>query len=273
MPVWRDSLTRILSASRDEAERWLPKAMMNPALWFDKYFLARNGEDKEARQNHVHRVVLLFNKNVSAKENKDLESDKIELAYAQFFKRWKEALEERKAMMREAETLGRLSIHLGAPSVLETSVLFKHPYGIPYIPGRALKGLAARFARLYLGEAWRADRDAYQTLFGTIEAEGMVTFYDALPIPESVLIHSDVMNVHHSEYYRDGKVPPADWDSPTPIPFISVTGRFLIALEGQPKWVRTAFQILRLAFRYVGVGAKTSSGYGRLRLILDKDDA
>ncbi|KAF0250465.1 MAG: hypothetical protein FD167_137 [bacterium] len=36
----------------------------------------------------------------------------------------------------------------------------------------------------------------------------------------------------------------------------------LLALSGPPDWVDTAFKILDLALKEMGVGAKTSSGYG-----------
>lgn len=39
----------------------------------------------------------------------------------------------------------------------------------------------------------------------------------------------------------------------------------MIALEGQAVWVQAALDILELALAEIGVGAKTSSGYGRLR--------
>jgi CRISPR-associated protein Cmr6 len=78
--------------------------------------------------------------------------------------------------------------------------------------------------------------------------------------------------VHHPAYYS-GKnvelVPPADWDEPTPVPFLSATGSYLIALsapKGCEEWRQAAFDILKLALAEEGVGAKTSSGYGRMTI-------
>ena len=97
-------------------------------------------------------------------------------------------------------------------------------------------------------------------------------FFDALPV--DYRIHPDVMTPHHSAYYGGEEVPPADWDSPIPVPFLSVTGKFLFALglapgvdkeEGKP-WLEAAWKILELALGEEGIGAKTTSGYGRFRL-------
>jgi CRISPR-associated protein Cmr6 len=95
-----------------------------------------------------------------------------------------------------------------------------------------------------------------------------VTFFDAMYIPISkkheYALHADVLTVHHKNYYQRGDAAPADWDSPTPIPFLSATGSYLIALGGPRTWAEVALQILGEALYEMGVGAKTSSGYGRL---------
>jgi len=47
--------------------------------------------------------------------------------------------------------------------------------------------------------------------------------------------------------------------------------KYLIALHGPDEWVKAAFEILAHALRGEGIGAKTSSGYGRM--VLDGTDA
>jgi CRISPR-associated protein Cmr6 len=121
---------------------------------------------------------------------------------------------------------------------------------------------------------------AFRTLFGGLATPpgkkpeekarvGIAIFHDALPIPGSNKwkIHNDVMTVHHTHYYRGEDSPPADWDSPTPIPFPSVQGHFLIAIlaPNAPEWAESAMGILKLALAESGVGGKTSSGYGRFQ--------
>jgi CRISPR-associated protein Cmr6 len=165
--------------------------------------------------------------------------------------------------------------------VLETALTLHRAYGVPYIPGSALKGLASRYAHLYLeGEAWRRDLarfhrgEAQAGLFGTTEEQGLVVFWDALPLPGKWKLHPDILNPHHPDYYGSVKAPPADWDGPKPVPFLSATGTFLLALSPAPgvspeeagPWLRAAWRILAWALREEGVGAKTSSGYGRMAL-------
>ena len=83
------------------------------------------------------------------------------------------------------------------------------------------------------------------------------------------MIYPDVLTSHHQDYYTGKNTkPPADWDSHNPVPFLSVTGSYLIALAGPDQWVEATFDILKLAMKELGVGAKTSSGYGRMDLKL-----
>lgn len=191
----------------------------------------------------------------------------VDSLYISFYARWEKSLAEIGAQTRRARVLGRLSIGLGGESVLETSISLHRTYGVPYIPGSALKGLAARYARKRL-ENW--DAEYSRVLFGDTNGAGYLTFYDALYIPESAKgdppLALDVMNVHHPEYYRGENAAPADWDSPTPISFLSATGSFLVALHGPDEWVDAAFQILAHALKEEGIGAKTSSGYGRMEI-------
>ncbi|WP_205703956.1 type III-B CRISPR module RAMP protein Cmr6 [Candidatus Chloroploca sp. Khr17] len=201
-------------------------------------------------------------------------------AYKLFFTQWQDALTNRGAVQRVARTKGRLILNLGAESVIETSLALHRTYGMPYLPGSALKGLAAAYARQYLeGEAWQATRDVnqpsygehYKTIFGTPKEAGYITFFDALYLPGSGLkgqaLYQDIITVHHPDYYQGQGSPPADWDSPTPVPFVSATGHYLIALHGPPAWVNLTFEILALALDELGIGAKTSSGYGRMALL------
>ena len=120
---------------------------------------------------------------------------------------------------------------------------------------------------------WREVAPAYKVVFGETDDAGYVTFHDALYAPASghkgQPLHADIMTVHHKEYYGSGNNPPADWDEPNPVPFPSATGKYLIALsapKGCEEWRQAAFDILKLALAEEGVGAKTSSGYGRMKL-------
>lgn len=231
-------------------------------LWLDKFLKSTEREDTEAKRDLVREAAGI-------PEPRD---------YRAFFGRYRKVLEALGAELREAKTLSRLVVGLGGEGVLETSLTLHRTYGVPYIPGSALKGLASRYAHLYLeGEVWRRDLanfrrgEAQAALFGTTEEQGLVVFFDALPLPGKWRLNPDLLNPHHPAYYRGEDEPPADWDSPTPIPFLSVTGTFLLALAPAPgvdreaarPWLEATWRILIWALKEEGVGAKTSSGYGR----------
>jgi CRISPR-associated protein Cmr6 len=236
---------RRLSANLDETT--------NAALWLDKYI------EKHKDDTSKKKLVTEVSENISVPQE-----------YEKFFERWQKMLSEKcTAPPKEAEVQNRLAVGLGANSVLETSITLHRTYGTPYIPGSALKGLAAHYARNYL-ENWDAGSEAYQELFGTTEKSGCVDFFDALYVPKSgyqeQALWADIITVHHPDYYQGADQAPTDWDSPTPIPFLTATGKYLIALNGDKAWVKVANEILEHALYELGVGAKTSSGYGRMLL-------
>jgi len=133
---------------------------------------------------------------------------------------------------------GRLIVGLGGDNVLETGITLHHTYGVPVIPGSALKGVAAhycdriwgardredsqttdrhKFRRLYRGEkpgqnGLAADAGAiHEVLFGTTDDSGHITFHDAWITPESLTGNEasglvlDVMTPHHGDYYSGRK--------------------------------------------------------------------
>ncbi len=228
------------------------QASSHAGLWLDKYL---RDTDEQAKKNLVDEIVRTI-------QPPD--------AYPRFYAHWKYALEENGAVSKVARVHSRLAVNLGAEAVLETSIALHHTYGTPYIPGSALKGLASHYAMKHLDEKeWGRESQAFKILFGNTANAGYVTFFDALYVPGSgykgQALWPDVITVHHPDYYQTGKTPPADWDSPTPIPFLTATGEYLVALAGPEEWVKAAFEILTLALEKEGVGAKTSSGYGRMK--------
>ena len=246
-----------MQAIRDILKNILPESgSTHVGLWLDKFLAEQevkgtgSGSEGNPRPRHYKSVVRL----------------KVPQIYRLFFERWKRTLKTFGAETRTAKVKTRMVVGLGTESVLETSITLHRTYGVPYIPGSALKGLAASYARKYLG--WKTDADEYRTLFGDTKSAGFVEFFDALYVPGSAPgdkpLALDVITVHHPEYYQ-GKAAPADWDNPTPVPFVTAQGEYLLALTGPSDWVNVAFHILGLALEHEGVGAKTAIGYGRLQ--------
>jgi CRISPR-associated protein Cmr6 len=175
-----------------------------------------------------------------------------------------------------AEARGRIVVGLGAHSVRETNLALLHTWGVPYLPGSALKGLASAAAhQLGADPAWKKagkqtpHGDEHARMFGDPKTAGYVVFHDAWWIPENAVtlpLDLDVMTVHHPDYYRDGRSAPADWDEPNPVGFLTAQGKYLVALSGPDAWVERAGAWLSAGLRELGLGAKTQAGYGRMTL-------
>lgn len=243
----------------------------NPGLWLDKYIAGQNAKTEQRNEKE-----LTFKQQLVG----DIAKSRVPVEYASIFQRWKENLQSLGAHLQSLKIEGRVVVGLGAEAVLEASVALHRTYGVPYIPGSALKGLAASYARKELeSDEWRkvkADGEVgklYEAVFGSGGKAGYITFHDALYVPsannQAQLLHADVMTVHHADYYG-GDDPPADWDDPNPVPFLSATGSYLLALSGgsgTEGLLGQTMAIMALALRDYGIGAKTSSGYGRATLI------
>ncbi|MDD1703032.1 MAG: type III-B CRISPR module RAMP protein Cmr6 [Methanoregula sp.] len=172
-------------------------------------------------------------------------------------------------------TAGRLVIGLGSDNVLETGITLHHTYGVPVIPGSALKGLAAHYCDQVWGNSanqkYQLYEEYHEVLFGTDENSGHIIFHDGWITPGSVTtsLVPEIMTPHHKDYYSEKRAP-TDFDEPIPISFLAIRGTFLIAVtcdvpgEEGKKWEDLAFRILTDALREWGIGGKTNAGYGRL---------
>jgi CRISPR-associated protein Cmr6 len=219
---------------------------------------------------------------------KAVASESLLSIYAEVFERRDRSFASDKPCRSERlSTASRLIVGLGSENILETGLQLHHTYGVPIIPGSALKGLASH----YCHDVWGQRRNAsapeenllfrrggkhHSLLFGTIEDGGVITFHDAWIDPESLAdgaLRLDVMTPHHTKW-QTNEAPPTDFDSPVPISFLSVAGTFDVRLswsgpagasqdQGEA-WTKLAMQLLREALAEWGVGGKTSGGYGRL---------
>lgn len=203
------------------------------------------------------------------------QNDEVRLLYRNAFERWQKSLPELTAAT-ELQTVGRLIVGLGTENVLEAGITLQHTYGMPILPGSALKGLAAHYCAQMWGETepkFKKEGEFHRLLFGTTDESGCIIFHDGWFVPDSERepLKLDVMTPHHPRWL-DGSVPPTDFDSPTPVPFLSVAGRFHVAVswhgpdnyEKSVAWTEMAFELLLVALSDWGIGGKTTSGYGRM---------
>lgn len=201
--------------------------------------------------------------------------------YRLAFQRWKQSVAQLpQVRLFTATAVSPLAVGLGNESVLEVGLTVHHTYGVPVIPGSALKGLCRRGA-LRLQAEGKLCEEQLQALFGYSEqsgkaSAGYITFWDAWYDPDSVEgkpFHRDVITVHHQQYYKNGKAFPTDFDDPNPVPFLVVKpgARFLFAVQAPDEaWGKFAQRLLEWCLQHLGVGAKTNAGYGFL--VPDKHD-
>src|SRR2546426_2229617 len=142
-------------------------------LWLDKYIIEQDKNNKEARKTLVSEVAKIATPD----------------CYRSVYERWGRMLDSFASASYaishgKAEVLGRMMLGTGNESVLETAVTLHRTYGVPYIPGSALKGLAANFARQWCGSEWKKGSGNYRVVFGDTNESGCVIFFDALLIVE-----------------------------------------------------------------------------------------
>jgi len=208
--------------------------------------------------------------------------------YISFFNRWSTMLDSIGAVRIKGKVLWRLVVGLGTGSVLETSMTLHHIFGVPYIPGSALKGVVRTcyIKRNYkkIHKEWNekdskcqndkrkhktidayleANDTEFLTIFGGEGRKGRVTFLDSYPalFPK---LEMDIMNPHFQEYYSEGKNP-ADWLSPVPVKFVTVAGgcEFVFPfITEDPELQKNIESLINEALTDSGIGAKTAVGYG-----------
>lgn len=234
--------------------------------------------------------------------------------YLASYDRWRSSFDAKRGdRLFELELTARLLIGQGNVSGADVGITVHHTWGVPVIPGSALKGLVAHYVDAVYGPAnpevapseqpeldrlpwqgltWREGKavrgpgNFYKKIFGapeTVEGgelvseyglsnaacKGEVVFHDAIFIPRigQNPYAIDVLSVHQKTYYdSEGKYFPNDYDDPTPISFLTVRPgvSFMFALSGEDQeLVCLTETLLKAALREWGIGAKTSSGYGR----------
>jgi CRISPR-associated protein Cmr6 len=251
------------------------EAEANASLWWQKYLpkvvdgVNPKEDEIRARFNHIQ----------------SFKSIKTPEEYPSYCDRYRNLVERSSQSITGVATcLGRVILGIGEETALEAGLRLHHTWGVPFLPGTALKGVAAAMA----ASVWPESTEEYKYirfLFGDAEigdegaCAGAVIFHDALWEPEgpTLPILPDVVTVHYSDYYQQKK-DPSDKTMPIPISFASINGSYRIQLtaragvwgnsEGQEcsQWLDVAMRLLKLGLEELGIGAKTSAGYGRMSL-------
>lgn len=275
-----------MSNLRDALKDLTLGSCQHPGLLFDRFYLGGENEAKEGESKKEH-----FQKVIASANNPQVTD-----LYKKSFERWKNNLPKSINKSGSLETTGRMVVGLGKASVLEIGIHLHHHLGFPYIPGSSLKGICAH----YCSKVWgtkdtsfkstmtkdeKASGPHHQFLFGDTTVAGSISFEDAWWVPTPVAqksqspFHMDIITPHHKDWQDEGKAAPTDYDSPTPVSFLSFSGKFhfCITWQGQDgqnaaeineinNWMSLAWNLLTEALTEHGVGGKNSSGYGRFDL-------
>lgn len=193
----------------------------------------------------------------------------------------------------------RMVLNLGANTAYNNGFLLHKLYGVPYLPGQAIKGVLRHYViTTYFDSkeetAWK--NPSFRMLLGNEEVEnnenndkptkanqGKAIFLDAFPTNDDFKIEADIMNPHNTKYYDQSNLTeyPNDTTNPTPIKFLTLKeAKFNLSVFvpkeyemdnifftesgkwGNPK--EAIEQLMIDAMEIQGIGAKTNLGYGRL---------
>ena len=192
-----------------------------------------------------------------------------------------------------AQLEGRLAINLADSLIQNAGICLDRLFGLPYIPGSAVKGVCRHAALEELkatsGNARNELFDLFHTVFGTSDNDftngplrpfkhllanrpenqkGAIAFLPAYPVNEARVV-VDLTNVHYPDYYRTGRTEELSNERPRPNSFPAVeTGvqfAFCLVLNGindDKELLNHAKRWLEQALMVRGMGAKTASGYG-----------
>lgn len=277
----------VLKGSKSGEEFNPDKACQNMGLLLDKY-MPGNVFATGIKGEWLSRILKPIDD--SKNQSKYIDSD----FFRQVYRRWD-------AMMRSLGIapfhLGidwRMIVGLGGETILETDLTLHHLYGIPIIPGSALKGLTRAYIvsekkeyfvpqdkpekERHASKRIEEDHSDLKRIFGEQEKAGTVCFFDAMPVNGQVHYVVDIMNPHYPDYYRSlqstSVKPPANDQSPNPVTFLTVadtTFAFAVAprkphdVQHQADVKLVRIWLLEALQKY-GIGGKTSAGYGYFKV-------
>src|SRR5437588_6769858 len=194
------------------------------------------------------------------------------------YRRWLNMTTAVGALHFSAVTDWRMVVGLGGETVLETDLTLHHLYGIPYIPGSALKGLTRAYVtgEVFPSKDIEHDNETVKQIFGSQDRAGTVIFFDAMPVDGKATFALDIMNSHYPNYYGEKK-PPTNDQNPNPVTFLTVTSTtFMFAVAPRhPKYEKDVGLVigwLKEALQKYGVGGKTSAGYGYFKDVHDRQE-
>lgn len=250
---------------------------------------------------------LLANTNVESADSQSLRSQ-----HSQRLHQLARSSFGENACVFNARLQSRMAINLSDGLIENAGIALDRLFGLPYIPGSALKGVARHAALTEIkstpAEARPDILKRFVNVFGASDADyknngalaryvsneqqhdqkGGVTFLPANPVDEARL-EVDLTNVHTPDYYTGGRKARAGSaeglknEQPHPNPFPTVAAGaafgFVIALNAIGRKSKDPSTLIADARRWLeqaltisGIGAKTGAGYGWFALDKELDE-
>jgi len=144
------------------------------------------------------------------------------------------------------------------------------PYlNTPIVPGSSVKGAVRSTWRSLFGED---EKEAENYMFGSTKRSGACIFHDGYPIEagrNGYLLYPDVLTPHYMKEGRD--ILKENEAKPSPVVYLTVAPetvfKFVIAMpKDDGRRLRDMFRKAVLEALRLGIGGKTSIGYGRFSL-------
>lgn len=177
-----------------------------------------------------------------------------------------------KTITIEAKLDSPMLVGIGNPSIDEIGFYWNRNYSVPTVPGSSIKGA---FRNYWKTE--KLDGSIEKIIFGSDDnnnsSRGEVVFMEAIPVDKFELMQ-EFQTPHFKDYYSSAKVP-NDVYNPVPLNFISIkegtTYRFdFLTKNPDENIIKEIEKHFKIILEYIGIGSKTSMGYGRFRNIENK---
>jgi CRISPR-associated protein Cmr6 len=235
---------------------------LNPSLFYGKFAQWEPDESDDEKKRgykdtHINRLIGLKGWSTKAK-------DLVKYLH-----------DGAKTFQMQTET--RLLIGRGTPAVFEQGISLHPLFGLPFLPGSAIKGVTVHWAAEN-GE----DAELREQIFGPPPpdgkenelSQGKVVFLDAVPLPlqRQQCLEKDVLAPHYQNYYGDKKnsLWPSDEENVIPM-FLPAVKRevvfqfavqLAVAAKGEEYYLDCAAMWIECALKNFGIGSKTGSNYG-----------
>ena len=162
----------------------------------------------------------------------------------------------------------KIIVGMGEQGTYEVGLTLHHVFGVPYIPGSALKGTLRRVFETFK----ESDKEIIKNIWGTQEMSGSVDFTDALLINlegNQTGIYLEVLTKHIDTRKYDER------ENPTPVSFLAVkNAEFLFYIVPTCRknstvhleYLYNTINELKQTNIVISIGAKTSAGFGRIEI-------